>query len=132
LTTTKNCELLIFALQWIIRGIPQFILPPQKKEPSMSADFQSLEYVYEEVIALMPNKFDSHQFILKLAQMHQRLYVQALVEYAESERPFQIVHGQIAMRLLKFPNLITRVGEHISQDIFLQENTATLWQKNNQ
>jgi hypothetical protein len=24
------------------------------------------------------------------------------------------------------------VGEHISQDIFLQENTATLWQKNNQ
>jgi hypothetical protein len=96
----------------------------------MSADeFKSLEAVYEKVIALMPDKFDSHEFILKLAQEHQQLYVQALVEYAASERPFQIVHGQIAMRLLKFPNLVTRVGEHISKDIFLQENSATLWQK---
>lgn len=96
----------------------------------MSAtEFELLEAVYEQVIALMPNKFDSHEFILNLAQEHQRLYVQALVEYADSERPFQIVHGQIAMRLLKFPNLITRVGEHISKDIFLRENTAIVWQK---
>jgi hypothetical protein len=94
-----------------------------------ASEFESLEACYEQVIALMPNKFDSHEFILKLAQEHQRLYVQALVEYAESERPFQIVHGQIAMRLIKYPNLVTRVGEHISKDIFLRENTATLWQK---
>jgi len=33
------------------------------------------------------------------------------------------------MRLIKYPNLVTRVGEHISKDIFLRENTATLWQK---
>ena len=96
----------------------------------MSASaLESLETVYEKVIALMPNKFDSHEFILKLAQEHQRLYVQALVEYAESERPFQIVHGQIAMRLIKYPDLVAKVGEHISKDIFLQENTATMWQK---
>jgi hypothetical protein len=96
----------------------------------MSAfEFKSLEAVYEQVIALMPDKFDSHQFILKLAQEHQQLYVQALVEYVENERPFQVVHGQIAMRLLKFPNLVTRIGEHISKDIFLQENSAILWQK---
>jgi hypothetical protein len=94
-----------------------------------ASEFESLEAVYEQVIALMPNKFDSHEFILKLAQEHQRLYVQALVEYAKSERPFQIVHGQIAMRLIKYPNLVTKIGEHISKDIFLQENTATLWQK---
>jgi len=92
-------------------------------------DFESLEAVYEKVIALMPSRFDSHEFILKLAQEYQQLYVQALIEYAESERPFQIVHGQIAMRLLKYPNLVTRVGEHISRDIFLQESTATMWQK---
>ena len=96
----------------------------------MSAfEFESLEAVYEKVIALMPSRFDSHEFILKLAQEHQQLYVKALIEYVESERPFQIVHSQIAMRLLKYPNLITRVGEHISRDIFLQESTATLWQK---
>ena len=94
-----------------------------------TTEFELLEAVYEQVIALMPNKFDSHEFILKLAQEHQRLYVQALVEYADSERPFQIVHGQIAMRLLKYPTLVARIGEHISKDIFLRENTATLWQK---
>jgi hypothetical protein len=96
----------------------------------MSADeFKSLEAVYEQVIALMPDKFDSHEFILKLAQEHQRLYVQALMEYADNEKPFQAVHSQIAMRLLKYPNLIARVGEHVSQDIFLRESSATLWQK---
>jgi len=95
----------------------------------MSTEFEFLEAVYEQVIALMPNKFDSHEFILKLAQKYQQLYVQALVEYVSNERPFQIVHGQIAMRLLKYPHLITRVGEHISKDIFLQESSATLWQK---
>jgi hypothetical protein len=96
----------------------------------MSADeFKSLEAVYEQVIALMPDKFDSHEFILKLAQEHQQLYVQALAEYADNERPFQSVHSQLAMRLLKFPNLIIRVGEHISKDIFLQESSAILWQK---
>jgi hypothetical protein len=94
-----------------------------------TSEFETLEAVYEQVIALMPNKFDSHEFILKLAQKHQRLYIQALVEHAESGKPFQIAHGQIAMRLLKFPNLITPVGEHISKDIFLQESTATMWQK---
>jgi hypothetical protein len=96
----------------------------------MSAtDFESLEDVYPLVIAHMPPKFDSHEFILKLAQEHQRLYVQALIEYAESERPFQIAHGQIANRLLKFPHLVTKVGEHNSKDIFLQDNSASLWQK---
>jgi hypothetical protein len=94
-----------------------------------ASEFEALETVYEQVVALMPNRFDSHEFILKLAQEYKQLYVKALVEYAENERPFQIVHGQIAMRLLKFPNLVTRVGEHISKDIFLQESTATLWQK---
>ena len=95
----------------------------------MSAKLEALEAVYEKVIAIMPNKFDSHEFILKLAQEYQQLYVQALIEYAESERPFQALHSQIAMRLLKFPNLISRVGEHISRDIFLQESSAAQWQK---
>jgi hypothetical protein len=95
----------------------------------MSAEFASLEAVYEKVIALMPSKFDSHEFILKLAQEYQRLYVQALVEHVDSEKPFQVVHSQMAMRLLKFPNLVNRVGEHISKDILLQEGSAIMWQK---
>ena len=91
--------------------------------------FEALEAVYEEVIASMPDTFDSHEFILKLAQEHQRLYVQALIEYADSERPFQIAHGQIAKRLRNFYNLVTYIGECNSNDIFLQNNSAALWRK---
>lgn len=91
--------------------------------------FEAIEGVYEEVITLMPNTFDSHQFILKLAQEHQRLYVQALIEYAESDRPFQIAHGQIAKRLRNFPSLVSYTGETVSEDIFRQMNTAATWQK---
>ena len=96
----------------------------------MSAEhFEALEAVYEEVIESMPDTFDAHEFILKLGQRHQRLYVQALIEYAGSDRPFQIAHGQIAKRLGNFPNLVTYIGEHNSKDIFLQVNSASLWRK---
>ena len=91
----------------------------------MSANhFEALEAVYEQVIASMDDTFDSHQFILKLDQDYQRLYVQALIEYAESERPFQIAHGQIAKRLSNFPSLVTYDGETVSKDILLQKNSA--------
>lgn len=91
--------------------------------------FEALEAVYPQVIVLMHDQFDSHEFILKLAQAHQRLYVQALIEYADSDRPFQIVHGQIAKRLHNFPNLVEYFGEHNSPDIFGQENSAARWRK---
>jgi hypothetical protein len=96
----------------------------------MSKDsFEQLEDKFEEIVNLMHDEFDSHEFILKLAQEHQRLYVQALVEYVKDDRPFQIVHGQIANRLLKFPSLVTKIGEHNSRDIFQQKNSATKWRK---
>jgi hypothetical protein len=91
--------------------------------------FEALETVYEEVINSMPVTFDAHEFILKLAQRHQRLYVQALIVYADTDQPFQIVHGQIAQRLGNFPNVVTYIGERNSKDIFLQANSASLWRK---
>jgi hypothetical protein len=94
-----------------------------------ASEFESLESVYPKVIDSMPETFDSHQFILKLAQDYQRLYVQALIEHVKSERPFQIAHGQIAIRLHNFPSLVSRIGEHDSEDIFRQVNSAVVWQK---
>jgi hypothetical protein len=94
-----------------------------------ASEFENLEAVYPKIIASMPEYFDSHQFILRLAQDYQRLYVQALIEYAKSERPFQIAHGQIAIRLHNFPQLVARIGEHNSEDIFSQVNSAVMWQK---
>jgi hypothetical protein len=77
----------------------------------------------------MPSRFDSHEFILKLAQDYQRLYVHALQEYAESERPFQILHGLLVQRLLNFPELVAKIGEQNTEDIFRQVNSAIIWQK---
>ena len=94
-------------------------------EPTLNA----LEKVFPEIIDKMNDYFDSHDFILKLAQAHQRLYVAALAAYVDKEYPFQIVHSEIARRLLNHPDLVTKVGEHSSRDIFGQKNAAAVWCK---
>ena len=89
----------------------------------------ALEKTFPEIVSKMNDYFDSHDFILKLAQAHQRLYVAALAAYVDKEYPFQIVHGEIARRLLKRTELVTKVGEHTSNDIFGQKSSATVWCK---
>jgi hypothetical protein len=90
---------------------------------------QALETAFPEVMAQMGEFFDSHDFILKLAHGRQRLYVAALAAYVDHEHPFQIVHGEIARRLLAHPELATRIGERTSRDIFGQKSSATVWCK---
>jgi hypothetical protein len=91
--------------------------------------FDALEAKFPEIVAKMDHYFDSHDFILKLAQAHQRLYVAALAAYVDRDYPFQIVHGEIARRLLNHPDLVTKVGENSSQDIFGQRSSASVWRK---
>jgi hypothetical protein len=93
------------------------------------AVFDALEKEFPETVAQMGGFFDSHEFILKLAQMHQRLYVAALAAYADHDYPFQIVHGEIARRLLGHRELATKVGDSVSEDIFRQRSSATVWRK---
>ena len=89
---------------------------------------QTLEAAFPEVVATMGEYFDSHEFILKLAHMEQRLYVAALAN-VDSEHPFQIVHREISRRLLTHPEWVSRVGERSSRDIFGQKSSATVWCK---
>jgi hypothetical protein len=92
--------------------------------------FDTLESSYKEIVRAMPDRvFDSHQFILLLAQRCQQDYVKALAAYVHTTRPFQIVHGEIARRLQNHPTLLRKVGEHDSRDIFGQFNSAVLWEK---
>lgn len=96
----------------------------------MSAEeYEALEAVYPQVIASMPETFDGHEFILKLAHEHQRLYVLALAQHVSGGQPFKDVHGQIASRLHNFPSLVTKTGTHNSEDIFRQVNSTVTWQK---
>lgn len=64
-----------------------------------------------------------------LAQQYQRLYVEALAAYAKTNRPFQIVHGEIARRLLAHEELVKKIGERDSPDIFGQVNSVAVWRK---
>lgn len=96
----------------------------------MSAShFEALEAVYEQVVASMPDTFDSHMFILRLAQEYQRLYVQALIEYAENDQPFQSVHSEIAKRLKKREDLVQQIDSKSSTNIFGLRSEAAVWRK---
>ncbi len=91
--------------------------------------FEELEKHYPAVIAQMPDRFDSHQFILRLAKQPniQPLYVQALARY--SEEPFRAAHAELSKRLGKFNHLIRRIGDTNSPDIFGDVCEAATWEK---
>jgi hypothetical protein len=91
--------------------------------------FDALEAEYPGIIEAMPDEFNAHQFILHLAHRHQRLYVLALALYADTNRPFQIAHGEIARRLHNHPRLVTKIGDRLSKDIFGESQEASVWRK---
>jgi hypothetical protein len=84
---------------------------------------------YPEVISKLPDRFDSHEFILRLAQDHQCLYVQALQKYAKSEYPFKYLHFLLARHLLAFPEWVVKTGHHNSENIFRGISDAAIWQR---
>jgi hypothetical protein len=91
--------------------------------------FERLEKLFPRIVNLMPNDFDSHDFILKLAQKYQKLYVQLLFVYKDNNQPFQSVHKEIGRRLKKRDDLVEHLGNHSSQNIFGQENNCAVWHK---
>jgi len=86
----------------------------------------ALEAAFPEIVAQMGEFFDTHDFVLKLAHAQQRLYVSALAA-VDGDHPFQIVHREISRRLLTHPELVSRIGERPSRDIFGQKSSATVW-----
>ncbi|MBN8581130.1 MAG: hypothetical protein J0L96_10705 [Anaerolineae bacterium] len=93
--------------------------------------FKALEDHYEEIIGQMKDSFTSHEFIEKLSQAHQDIYVQVLNKYAEKGQPFQSVHSVIARRL---KNNWAHLVEHIdtkakSENVFGNYNSAAVWRK---
>ncbi|GAJ08356.1 unnamed protein product [marine sediment metagenome] len=91
--------------------------------------FTELFDQYPSVIEAMPDIFDSHQFILELARTHQGLYIDALYSYTHEPAPFRIVHGRLAQHLSACTELVERVGDVISADIFGNQNQCAQWRK---
>lgn len=98
-------------------------------------DFSALEAHYPEIIEQMRGTFTSHQFILRLAQRYQVLYIEALYDYRDSlhrgsPAPFRAVHQILSDHLNNYPNLVIRDGDDDqSRDIFGQKQRCAKWRK---
>jgi hypothetical protein len=90
---------------------------------------------YPEIIAVMPDSFTSHEFILKLAQKYQKEYVEALYAVREpaegrAAAPFQNVHRALAEKLNTFSELVDQTNPAVpSKDIFGHNNACAEWHK---
>jgi len=76
-------------------------------------DFSQLFERYPGIISKMPDRFDSHEFILRLAQENQQLYIEVIYHFrysAEPAAPFMVVHGKLAKHLKEYPDLIKQIG----------------------
>ena len=82
----------------------------------------------DHIISLMPDTFDSHQFILKLAELNQAEYIRSLHTYVDSDAPFRTLHAQLAKALKRHPQL-TQIGVQDSPNIFNVFGENALWRK---
>ena len=88
---------------------------------------ENLDALVRSTMRHMHFPFDTHDFIIKLAHHNQREYVRLLYE-ADSDTPFQKLHGQIGKRLKALAEEFGLVGvEASSPDIFRQHNSCVEW-----
>ena len=55
----------------------------QKGDHMTTNAYEAIEEIYPRIVKLMDDEFDSHEFILMLAQKYQKLYVQALYDHRD-------------------------------------------------
>jgi len=96
----------------------------------MSKDaLKNLEEVFPKIVRLMPDEFDSHEFILALARKHQKLYVHALFTRKNENLPFNRTHMAIGKRLKRHKDLVEQIGNRNSPNIFGLESKVAVWRK---
>ena len=79
----------------------------------------------DALVDTMKEEFDSHWFILKLAQANQSEYVDALVHYKSS---FQILHGEVS-RAIGATGKVENIGSFSSLNIWQEKNPCAKWKK---
>jgi hypothetical protein len=91
-------------------------------------DFGELHDKYDAVIDQMPAVFTTHQFILRLAQQNQRLYIDALDGCRHEEAPFRMVHAALAVHLTTL-QCLEQLPHVASTDIFGGRSECAQWHK---
>ena len=96
----------------------------------MSKDaLKDLEEIYPKIVKLMPERFDSHDFILVLARKYQKLYVQPLFTSKDENLPFNRTHRAIGKRLKRHKDLVEQIGYINSANIFGLTSKVAVWRK---
>ncbi len=104
-------------------------MPEETSEASGEALGKLVEE-FPEAIRQMPGlEFTSHQFILHVARVHQRLYVEALHRYVDKDEPFKTLHSLISRELTKPQYDLERLGDVESEDIFRRPGSCAAWKK---
>ena len=62
-------------------------------------------------------------------QMKEKLYIQALYEHRNQNRPFHRVHMAIGKRLKKRVDLVKQLPDRSSKNIFGLKNNNAVWRK---
>jgi hypothetical protein len=95
----------------------------------MSAVISALVAHYPAIISEMPTPFTAHQFIQRLTQKYQAIYIEVLHHYKDSAQPFQVVHQQLGSHLHDFNALVKNIGEVDSANIFGSLGSVSQWEK---
>ncbi len=83
---------------------------------------------YAEILADLPDEFDSHRFILALARAYQPEFVRALHRYVDVQdrAVFRTLDGLIGKSLHDYADYL---GDHDSPNIFGIKSKNARWRK---
>jgi len=92
--------------------------------------FDKLEEIYPNIIEMMPGDvFNTHEFMLKLVQEYQELYVQALIEYSQNDQPSLLAIKQIVSGLKERDDLVAYVRSEPIENVFEEIQNFEIWRK---
>jgi len=100
------------------------------KNKRTNTPVHKLEQFFRDIIKRMDEKFTFHDFVLKLARLHQQEYISALVYFKQKKYPFCNLHAELERRLHNGSyglNLIN--SKKRSQNIFGVHSQCGEWEK---
>ena len=85
--------------------------------------------VFETILDIMEDQFDSHDFIFEMMRRFPREYTKALYECRRSKDPIQTLHQKIGRKLLEFRPRIRKTHRKSSRNVRGLHSANQYWQK---
>ncbi len=85
--------------------------------------------LFESIIDVMPEEFDSHDFIFEMMRHYPRQYTNALYECRRSKDPIHTLHAMIGRKLLSFQGRIRKINRKTSRNPRGLPSSNQYWRK---